>query len=85
MKKKTHSCVTGFKVSRMHSCVLELSGDLSRQGQPNGTGKDRASGAGSSSLHVRTRADSGWGWQSRLELDAEQGPYGRTRINAGQA
>ena len=36
-------------------------------------------------LGLYTRADSGWGWQSRLGLDAEQGSYGRTRINAGQA
>ena len=73
----------GFKVSRMHSCVLELS-DLSRQGQPNGTDlKDRTSGAGSNSLHVRTRADSGWGWQSRLELDAEQGWQNQDQCRTG--
>ena len=56
---------------------------LLRLGQPNGTGKYRASGAGLSSLQVKTRADSGWGRQSRLGLDAERG-HGRTRIHAGQ-
>ena len=66
-----HSCGSGVEVSRMYSCVLELLGDLSGQGQYSGTGKDRASGQGQD--HTRTRADSVWGWQSRLGLNAEQG------------
>ena len=47
----------------MHPCALELLGDLSIQGQPNG--KDRARRVVSSSVQGRTRADSGWGWQIR--------------------
>ena len=33
----------------------------------------KAGQAGQGQDHARTRADSGWGWQSRLGLDAEQG------------
>ena len=69
MKKKTHSCGSGFKVSRMYSCVLGLLGDLSRQGQYNDRARTGQAGRGQD--HARTRADSGWSWQNRLGLDTE--------------
>ena len=53
--EKTHSRWAGLRVLRMYSCELELLGNLSREGQPNGTGKDRASGAELSSLQAGTR------------------------------
>ena len=42
----------------MHPSVLELLGDSFGQGQPNGTGKDRASRVGSNSVQGRTMAES---------------------------
>ena len=53
--KKNASRWVGLRVLRMYSCELELLGNLSREGQPNGTGKDRASGAELSSLQAGTR------------------------------
>ena len=71
MKKKTHSCGTDTKVSRMHSCGIVRG--FVQTGQPSGTGEDSASREGSSLFQVGTRTDSGCGWQSRLGLVAEQG------------
>ena len=54
----------------MHPSVLELLGDSSRQGQPNGKGKDRASRVGSNSVQGRAMAESA---RASKGFEAEQG------------
>ena len=81
--EKTHSRGSGVIFSRMYSCVMELLGDLSRQGQYNGRVKTGQARQGQD--HARARGDSGWGWQSRLGLDAEQRHVSRNQDSCKEA
>ena len=83
--EETHSCGAGLKVSGMNLRVLHLIGNLSSQGQPNGTDKHRASGT--SQAHYRLGLDEIQGGDCRADLGlmlANNDMYGRTRIHAGQ-